>query len=396
MEPDGGALGRLAELSGEPLDELRQWCELGLLRGEPATASDDLERARLLRFVDRRGISPSEVARICADQGDMIAPFVRWARGTRTSAGYTVQEAADRSGLDVELVDRVWSAAGLRDQRRANDEDIEALQMVATAVQLGLPAEVLLQILRVWADTLDRAAEAAVRAFHLHVHEVLRAEGLTGAELMAATQSIADPVTELVEPAMMYFHRKSWERANREDLLLHLVEESTTPGELVLTMLFIDISGYTSMTEQLGDTATAKIVARFSDIVRDRAAEHDGNIVKQIGDEFMIAFPTPATAVSFGLSARGDVDSESELAGVRIGAHTGTVLFHEGDYYGATVNLAARVTATAARNQFLVTEPVRNVIAHRVSTTPVGGHQLKGISGEVELFEVEPNARQDT
>jgi adenylate cyclase len=387
-EPQG--LEQLASLTGESVAELRRWQALGLVRADDESAAEDLQRARLIRFAARRGIPPEEVARICSEQGDMLAAFVRWAITSGASAGYMLEDVADRSGLDPELVDRVWAAAGLRDQTRAFDEDIEALRLVAIALQFGLPVEVLLQMLRVFADALGRVADAAVRAFHLHVHEVFRAEGLSGAELMAATQAIADPLTGLVEPAVLYFHRKSWERANREDLLLHLMEESTTPGELVRTLLFIDISGYTPLTEQLGDAGAAKVVARFSDIVRDRAAKHNGQIVKQIGDEFMITFPTPAAAVDFGVAVRHRTQAEPAFPGVRIGAHCGPVLFREGDYYGATVNLAARVTSTARRNEFLVTESVRQEVAEYLAVTAVGDYSLKGINGEIPLFEIEP------
>ena len=97
------------------------------------------------------------------------------------------------------------------------------------------------------------------RAVHLYVHESFRAEGMAGEELMRASQAVADPMIDLVEPAVLYFHRKSWERANREDLLLHLVEDmtptSTVPGELVRTILFVDLCSFTSLTEEVGDDA---------------------------------------------------------------------------------------------------------------------------------------------
>jgi class 3 adenylate cyclase len=161
-------------------------------------------------------------------------------------------------------------------------------------------------------------------------------------------------------------------------------------------MLFIDLSSYTPLTEAMGDAAAATVVSRFSDIVRTVAIAHDGQIVKQIGDEFMLAFPTAVTAVSFGVSARTRTQAEPHFPGVRIGCHCGSVLYREGDYYGSTVNLAARVTSAAGRDQFLVTDAVREQIAdagwevHRAGT-----RSLKGIAGEVELFDVEPSHRTD-
>src|SRR5947208_8544432 len=119
------------------------------------------------------------------------------------------------------------------------------------------------------------------RVFHLYVHERFRAEVRSGADLMAATQGVADPMTDLVEPAVLYFHRKAWERANREDMLLHIVEDTTpvsdVPGELIRTVLFVDLSSFTPLTEVMGDAVAARIVARFSDMVRETALGCDGH-----------------------------------------------------------------------------------------------------------------------
>jgi class 3 adenylate cyclase len=301
-------------------------------------------------------------------------------------------EAAERSGLDPELVDQVWAASGMWDQPNAYEEDLEALRMVATAVKFGLPTEALLQSLRVFADSLGKVSEAATRLFHLHVHEQLRAQGLRGGELMAATQAVADPLADLVEPAILYFHRKSWERANREDLILHLQEESTAPGEFVRTLLFVDVSGYTAMTENVGDDAVARMLDRFSGRVRQTTAGCNGEVVKQIGDEFMLVFPDAPSAIEFGSMIQAPVPNDRALPPLRIGAHHGPVLYREGDYYGATVNLAARTTSVADGGQFVVTDALRQQLdaETRARLSPLGSYAVKGISELVELFEVSP------
>src|SRR5439155_24051576 len=128
----------------------------------------------------------------------------------------------------------------------------------------------------------------------------------------------------------------------------------------------------------MGDAIAARIVERFSDMVRDCAAACDGQVLKQIGDEFMLVFPTPPSAVSFGIAIRASAAAEPRFPALRIGAHTGSVLYREGDYVGANVNLAARVTSAAKRNQFLVTDAVMSA-SHTVDVEfrPVGAHSLK-------------------
>ena len=79
-----------------------------------------------------------------------------------------------------------------------------------------------------------------------------------------------------------------------------------------------------------------------------------------------------------------------------IGAHHGAVLYREGDYIGTNVNIAARVTALARRHQMLVTEPIAST-AHDLAgheVIPIGTHSLKGISEEIELFEIRETAQR--
>src|SRR5207302_10398920 len=133
----------------------------------------------------------------------------------------------------------------------------------------------------------------------------------------------------------------------------------------------------------------ARVVGRFSDMVRVAAARCSGQVVKQIGDEFMLVFPDGRAAVSCGMEVRRQAATEPRFPALRIGAHVGSVLYREGDYVGTTVNLAARVTAAATRNQFLVTEAVRQQLEGvEAEIVPVGSRSLKGLSAEVELFEV--------
>src|SRR5438552_7303495 len=213
------------------------------------------------------------------------------------------------------------------------------------------------------------------RVFHLYVHERFRAEGLSGADLMAATHGVADPMTDLVEPAVLYFHRKAWERANREDLLLHLMEGTTPPsqtvGELMRTILFVDLSSFTPLAEAMGDEVAARVVERFADMVRETAFQSDGQVIKQIGDEFMLVFSHAASAVAFGARMYEAAAAEPRFPALRIGAHTGSVLYRDGDYVGTTVNLAARIAGAARRSQFVISDDVRRHVAD-VDFDPLG------------------------
>src|SRR5205807_7706058 len=123
-----------------------------------------------------------------------------------------------------------------------------------------------LQLVHVYSGLLERLADAQVRVFHDYVHEQFRARGLSGRDLFAASESLGRPILGLVEPLVLYFHRRAWLRVNGEDLLRHLVEETTpspsTPGESTATVVFVDLAGLTPLTVAMGDEAGAAVPRR--------------------------------------------------------------------------------------------------------------------------------------
>src|SRR5712691_2125881 len=391
--PDTLTTRELAVAVGVASATVEAWHAAGLLLGDrnrhPLV---DIERARLILYAERRGITLEDVAAACATQGDLLG---RTAEVVADDAriGQPMDHVAQQVGMDPDTLRRIWVASGLGDQDDAYEEDVQALRWMGTVLGAGLPEDALIQLIRVFADAIGRVAEAETRLFHYYVHEPLRASGLRGDELSSATSAVSDPLIGLIDPAVLYFHRKAYQRALRDDLVLHLTEATTLPGEelgeMQVTILFVDLSGFTPLTATMGDGAAARVVERFSDLVRDAADRHYGKVVKQIGDEFMLAFADPARAVAFGLAVDEVLSAEPQFPAVRMGAHTGTVLYREGDYIGTNVNIAARVTAVAQRHQLLVTDEVARAAwaLEGVEIVPIGSRALKGISGEVHLFE---------
>jgi adenylate cyclase len=374
---------------------------LGLVGGQGADGFTpaDIERLRLIRLLLRRGIELEAIARVEREQGlvgrflDLLFPSKNW-------PSLTVQEAAVAAGVDAELAAKVWGVAGFaEDGTLLSERDVEALRQFAVAVEAGLPFDALMQLVRVYADALGRVAEAETRLFHFYVHERLRGEGLSGADLTATTQASSDRLMSLVEPAVLFFHQKGFTRALRDDLLLHMAEESgllpppDVTGQLRAAVLFVDLAGFTSLTEAMGDLTATEVLERFSDLVRRSVHRCDGRIVKQIGDAFMIVFQDPTAAVTCARELHASAQREPQFLGTRMGAHWGPVLYREGDYFGATVNLAARVAAEAGRNQLLITEDLRQMLGDLsdLDLTP-RRRRLKGMAEDVLLVEIQESA----
>lgn len=392
-------LDELADAAGVPVARLREWEALGLIGdGNGAFGPGALARVRLIDHATQRGITAEVISAASEEQGDVLSRYLDPVSDFGGGRGRTVDEAAMELGLDAAFVRRIMIAAGFADQRHVYDDDLDMLRTLVVAAKAGLPTDVLLQFVRVFNDSLTRVAEAESRLFHLYVHEPLKAEGLPSGEVAAAIDAISAQMRVLVEPALVYFHHKAFQRALRDDMIAHLSGGQgrlSGPGEVRVTILFIDLASFALMTEVMGDTSAAAVVETFSDIVREAAATCEGRVLKQIGDEFMLVFRDSAAAVAAGVRVMDSVAAEPQFPAVRLGAHTGTAVYREGDYVGSTVNLAARVTSQAARGQFLITAAVRSGAALPDGAfAPIGPLALKGVVEPIEAFEVRRPSRR--
>jgi len=196
----------------------------------------------------------------------------------------------------------------------------------------------------------------------------------------------------MIAPALAYFHRLGFARAEREDMLLHLSDDdrplAEIPGQLAAGVVFTDLSSFTPLTEAMGDAEAAGILARVAEIVHQVTEGYAGRSVKQIGDGFMLMFFEPQAAVTAALEIVARVGRETSLAACA-GVHWGQVVYREGDYYGAAVNLAARLAGAAERHQVLVTAATREHAGDVTAAEflPLGSRVLKGVLAPQQLFE---------
>ena len=389
-------LQQLARYTGESEGRLRDWQARGLISAGDDFGYRDLERVRLIQLCLRRGISLDAIAEANRTQR-MIDRYVELLPEP-TDRTYSFAEAAEIAGLDLDVAQAMWKNSGLATQQgeTLRDEDIEAFRAFKTfAADAGFPAGALAEGTRVFADALSRVAEMESKLFHFYVHERLKAQGLAGDDLLRATDDAGEIARPLLEPTILYFHRKAWEKSVREDLVMHMAEEagltppSEVPGELTRAVMFVDLASFTPMTEAMGDLQAARVLDRFSAIVREAATAWDGRVVKQIGDAFMLVFPDARSAAACALEIKSRSAEEPQFPALRAGIHWGSLLYRDGDYVGSNVNIASRLATEAERHQILVTPEVRKEARDlpEVEFVRLGKRQLKGLSGKFELFE---------
>jgi class 3 adenylate cyclase/YHS domain-containing protein len=390
---------RLAQFTGETVEQLHEWRERGLL-GQPESSEFepiDVERARILQLAVKRGVPLDVIVRSQSFYNETLErDDHRWFEGRV----YSLEEAADALRLDVAALSRRVEAAGI-DPTCLSQDDVRMLRGAQMSIDAGFPEEALLQVFRVYADTLSRASEAGQWAFHFYVHHSLLAEGLPQAELSERAENVAR-YTRGIEPVILYFFRKSQLRTHREDRVLHMAEAaglvtpSSVPGEIDRAVVFVDLSSFTPMTEAMGDPAAAEVLEQFAKIVRDACTRNLGRVVKQVGDAFLLVFADAPSATECALHIVDGAAREPRFPAARAGVHWGQVLYREGDYVGSNVNLASRVATSAERHQVLLTEAARD---HSKTLTDVnfvrlGKQRMKGLPEETVLFEANRESSQ--
>lgn len=155
------------------------------------------------------------------------------------------------------------------------------------------------------------------------------------------------------------------------------------------TFLFADLAGFTALTEAHGDEVAADAVEDFCSGVRRLLAEFDAEEVKSIGDAVMVRVPEAGPAIDLAVRLIGEVGTRHGSLAVRIGVHTGPAVHRGGDWFGATVNLAARVAAVAERGAILMTEATRASAASALSTYEIesrGFRTFKNVADPVALY----------
>jgi adenylate cyclase len=121
------------------------------------------------------------------------------------------------------------------------------------------------------------------------------------------------------------------------------------------TFMFADIAGFTALTEAHGDEQAAIVVAEFCDNVEALLQAFGARQIKTIGDAVMLHIDDPRQAVLLGLGIAHDVLTRHGAPSVRVGMHHGPAIERNGDCLGASVNLAARVSAAAGGGEVLLT-----------------------------------------
>lgn len=369
--------------------------ECGLLIPERPDrfSQGDVRRIMMARSLEDAGIALDDVVAALA-RGALSLDFLDAAAYERFAAlaPETFQQVSDRTGVPLELLTVIREAIGMAEPSpddRMRDDEMEIVPFLEFQVSRGFRPTAIERLLRVYGDSIRRITDQEGAWWSSEIIDPAVAAG-AGPEQIADSE-LADRSAPLAERALLAVYHaqqvRAW-TANIVDAFETMMADAGIHSRLdrLPAICFLDIVGYTRLTQELGDDAAADLAGTVSLLVRRNCVQHGGKPIKWLGDGVMFHFVDPDQGVR---AALGMVDelADAGLPPAHVGLHAGPILYQEGDYFGQTVNLTSRIAEYARPGEVLVSQVVADA-SHDVGIgfDEVGVVELKGVSGTVHLL----------
>jgi len=397
---NGLSASGLADLAGVTEVEVGRLVELGVLvarDGAGPFRETDVPKVRLAIACEQAGLPMAGIAAAIGAGRLSFAfleaePFRRWAlRSTRS-----YREVSQETGVSLELLQGALESMGFA--RVGPDEPMREDELeVVPFVQLGHATGV---FDLAWLARLGRAHVEGLRlintawgeAYQARFEGPVLASGGNQQTAMERAAQLSVNFLPLADPALLAIHHRQQELLWTEGLVERIENELEAAGVLgrpgrVPAMCFLDLVGYTGLTEDQGDAAAAAMAEALAVLVNRSAREHRGVPVKWLGDGVMVHYRDPAGAVRSALELVAQLP-QAGLPPAHVGVAAGPVVVQGGDYFGRTVNLAARIAARAGAGQVLVSQRVAELAAPEgVRFVELEELRLKGIAQPGRLLE---------
>jgi adenylate cyclase len=304
----------------------------------------------------------------------------------------TFQQVSDRTGIPLELLTVVREAIGMAEPApddRLREDEMAIVPFIELQVAEGFRPAAIERLLRVQGDSTRRIAEQEAAWWTSEVIERLGAAG-EGPERIgnAELSDRISPLSQQTVLAMYHAHQARTWSSNIIEAFEVLLAQAGIHSRLerLPAICFLDITGYTRLTQERGDEAAADLATTLATLVQRSSVQHGGKPIKWLGDGVMFFFPDPGPGVRAALEMV-DALAAAGLPPAHVGLHAGPVLYQQGDYYGQTVNLTARIADYARSGEVLVTREVVDASQEEgIAFADVGPVELKGVSGAVHLL----------
>jgi adenylate cyclase len=384
-----------AERVGVEPSYLVRLVDLGILAPEEPDrlSPGDVRRVLMARSLEGAGIPLDDVA-TAIRHGALSLEFFDAASFERfvALAPETFHQVSDRTGIPLELLTVIREAIGLAQPSpddRLREDEMTIVPFVELQVAEGFRSAAIERLLRVQGDSTRRIAEQEAAWWNSEVIQPAAAAGKGPEEIGNA--EFADRSTPLSEQAMLAMYHAHQVRAWTANIIEGfevLMEKAGIRSRLARlpAICFLDITGYTRLTQERGDDAAADLAATVARLVQRSSVQHGGKPIKWLGDGVMFFFSDPGPGVRAALEMVDGL-AGAGLPPAHVGLHAGPVLFQEGDYFGQTVNLSARIADYARPGEVLVSQAVAQASQEKgIAFGDIGPVELKGVSGTVHLL----------
>jgi len=387
-------LAEAAQRAGISPDELRRLVDLGIIvpEADGHFTAGHVRRVGLVEGLTSAGIPPDGLG-VAMRSGQVSLDFLDEPVFERFSAlsGVTFAQFAERTGAPVQLLMTIREAAGspapLPDDW-IREEELPYAGFIEAQVEAGFSSAATEQLLRVQGDGLRRMAETETAWWNEEVIMPAAEAGKRPDEILAADS--AHRMSVLAEQALIGMYHLQQKQAWTTTIIEGLEMQLEAAGlhsrlEHPPAMCFLDITGYTRLTQERGDAAAADLASKLARLVERTSMRHGGRPVKWLGDGVMFHFKDPGPGVVAALEMVAGV-AEAGLPPAHVGLHAGPVIFQEGDYYGQTVNVASRIADYARPGEVLVSQEVVDASSGaEVAFREIGPVELKGVGGAMHL-----------
>jgi adenylate cyclase len=388
-------VARRADTSPERVREL---VGLGIVaQGSDPTApfrSGDPVRIRLVDELEASGIPPATVAAAMAS-GSLTLSYLDRLPGPAPRSGRSYADLCRELGIPFDLVERIYSGFGLPrplPDENVRQEDAAILVDLPFLFAAGLGEAEVLRAARVWGEGPRLVAEHQVRSFHELVEEPFRRKGLSDDRALdAALSDVGARLIPFCERLVGWLYRRHFEAYATEHRIGHIESALSAAGlrrkpeSRPEASVFADLSGYTRLTDELGDEAAAQMALRLAELTQDIANAHGGRFVKMLGDGVHFIFSEPSDAVLGAL----EFVERAETVGLppaHVGVNAGPMIYTDGDYYGLAVIIAARIASEAGPGHVLVGELAASSQPDGVDFQRLAPFSLKGVADPVTVY----------
>jgi adenylate cyclase len=354
----------------------------------------DLRRIILLHSLKEAGI-PLDVIAATLESGALSFDFLDlpyYSDRFSVLTSETFREVGARTGVPLNLLVLIREVTGFpvpQPDDRIRENELAIVPFLELQVTNGFHPSAIERLMRVQGDSMRRLAETEADWWQSEVIAPAIAAGKPASEVADADFSPA--LTAATEAAMLAIWHAQEGRAWATNIVASFEEILSKAGlhtrtEQSPAICFLDVTGYTRLTQERGDEAAAHLAEQLTRLVQRTSVQHAGRPIKWLGDGVMFYFKDPAPGVMAALEMVDGV-AAAGLPPAHVGLHSGPVLFQEGDYYGQTVNVASRIAEYARPGEVLVSQEVvaASGEAAGVSFAEIGPVELKGVAGAIRL-----------